>query len=128
MESAVFSLVWARDTVLGMKIAPHGDVEMTESAPVLKTAPRPRVTGTAAPRSVPVKRGRGTAIRFFVVRGKKIAIRMANVREASCVVWITVRGCIEETAAAPLLLGAAGGVPVTRARLAAVKMRTAEDH
>ena len=128
MESAVFSLVWARDTVLGMKIAHHGHAEMTESAPVLKTAPRPRVTGTAAPRSVPVKRGRGTAIRFFVVRGKKIAIRMANVREASCVVWITVRGYIKETAAAPLLLGAVRGVPVTRARLAAVKMRTAEDH
>ena len=92
------------------------DVEMTESAPVLKTAPRPRVTGTAAPRSVPVKRGRGTAM------------TMGNVQEASCVVWITVRGYTKETAAAPLLLGAAGGVPVTRARLAAVKMRTAEDH
>ena len=67
MESAVCSLVWARETVLGMKIAPHGDVEMTESAPVLKTAPRPRVTGTAAPRSVRVKRGRGTAMRIVTV-------------------------------------------------------------
>ena len=67
-------------------------------------------------------------IRFFVERGKKIAIRMANVQEASCAVWITVMGCIKETAAAPLLLGAVRGVPVTRARLAAVKMRTAEDH
>ena len=92
MESAVFSLVLARETVLRMEIAPHGDVEMTESAPVLKTAPRPRLTGTAAPRSVLVKRGRGTAIRFFVERGRKIAIRMGNVQEASCVVWITVRG------------------------------------
>ena len=116
MESAVCSWVWARETVLRMEIAPHGDVEMTESAPVLKTAPRPRLTGTAAPRSVPVKRGRGTVI------------RIVTVMETSCVVWITVRGYIEETAAAPLLLGAAGGVPVTRARLAAVKMRTAEDH
>ena len=116
MESAVFSLVWARETVLRMEIAPHGDAEMTESAPVLKTAPRPRLTGTAALRSVLVKRGRGTAM------------TMANVQEASCVVWITVRGYIEQTAAAPLLLGAAGGVPVTRARLAAAKMRTAEDH
>ena len=86
--------------VLGDKLAavkmtsaedPTG-AEMTESAPVLKTAPRPRVTGTAAPRSVLVKRGRGTAIRFFVERGRKIAIRMGNVQEASCVVWITVRG------------------------------------
>ena len=42
-------------------------VEMTGSAPVLKTAPRPRLTGTAAPRSVPVKRGRGTAIRIVTV-------------------------------------------------------------
>ena len=50
--------------VLGAKLAavrmtsvedPPG-AEMTESAPVLKTAPRPRLTGTAAPRSVPVKR------------------------------------------------------------------------
>ena len=41
--------------------------EMTESAPVLKTAPRPRLTGTAAPRSVRVKRGRGTAIRTLTV-------------------------------------------------------------
>ena len=89
---------------------------MTESAPVLKTAPRPRVTGTAAPRSVRVKRGRGTVI------------RIVTVMETSCVVWITVRGYTKETAAAPLLLGAAGGVPVTRARLAAVKMRTAGDH
>ena len=80
MESAVFSLVWVKETVLGMKIAPHGDVEMTESAPVLKTAPRPRLTGTAAPRSVLVKRGRGTAI------------RIVTVMETSCVVWITVRG------------------------------------
>ena len=121
-------VVWGEAAVKMTSAEDPPDAEMTESAPVLKTAPRPRVTGTAAPRSVPVKRGRGTAIRFFVVRGKKIAIRMANVQEASCVVWITVRGCIEETAAAPLLLGAAGGVPVTRARLAAVKMRTAEDH
>ena len=64
-ESAVF-LVLARD-VLRMEIAPHGDVEMTESAPVLKTAPRPRVTGTAAPRSVRVKRGRGTVMRIVIV-------------------------------------------------------------
>ena len=120
-------VVWGEAAVKMTSVEDPPDV-MTESAPVLKTAPRPRLTGTAARRSVPVKRGRGTAIRFFVVRGRKIAIRMANVREASCVVWITVRGCIEETAAAPLLLGAAGGVPVTRARLAAVKMRTAEDH
>ena len=47
--------------------------EMTESAPVLKTAPRPRLTGTAAPRSVLVKRGRGTVM------------TMSNVQEASCV-------------------------------------------
>ena len=67
MESAVFSLVWVKETVLGMKIAPHGDVEMTKSAPVLKTAPRPRLTGTAALRSVPVKRGRGTVIRIVTV-------------------------------------------------------------
>ena len=40
---------------------------MTESAPVLKTAPRPRVTGTAALRSVPVKRGRGTVIKIVTV-------------------------------------------------------------
>ena len=61
--------------VLGAKLAavrmtsaedPPG-VEMTESAPVLKTAPRPRLTGTAAPRSVPVKRGRGTVIRIVTV-------------------------------------------------------------
>ena len=61
--------------VLGDKLAavrmtsaedPPG-VEMTESAPVLKTAPRPRLTGTAAPRSVPVKRGRGTVIRIVTV-------------------------------------------------------------
>ena len=42
-------------------------VEMTESAPVLKTAPRPRVTGNAAPRSVLVKTGRGTAIKMVTV-------------------------------------------------------------
>ena len=41
--------------------------EMTESAPVLKTAPRPRVTGAAAPRSVLVKTGRGTVIRIVTV-------------------------------------------------------------
>ena len=66
-KSAVFSLVWARETVLRMEIAPHGDVEMTGSAPVLKTAPRPRLTGTAAPRSVRVKRGRGTVMNIFTV-------------------------------------------------------------
>ena len=54
---------------------------MTESAPVLKTAPRPRVTGTAAPRSVRVKRGRGTVIRIvtvmetFCVRLPTVALR-----------------------------------------------------
>ena len=116
MESAVFSLVLAREAVPRMEIAPHGDVEMTESAPVLKTAPRPRGTGTAALRSVRVERGRGTVI------------RIVTVMDTSCVVWITVMGYTKETAAALLLLGAAGGVPVTRARLAAVKMRTAEDH
>ena len=67
--------------VLGDKLAavrmtsaedPPG-VEMTESAPVLKTAPRPWVTGTAAPRSVRVKRGRETAM------------TMPNVQEASSV-------------------------------------------
>ena len=42
-------------------------VEMTESAPVLKTAPRPGVTGTAAPRSVPVKWGRETAMNIVTV-------------------------------------------------------------
>ena len=83
MESAVFSSAWARDTVLGMKIAPHGDVEMTESAPVLKTAPRPRVTGTAAPRSVPVKRGRGTAIKIVTVMETSYVGLAAALRESS---------------------------------------------
>ena len=86
-KSAVFSLVLARETVPRMEIAPHGDVEMTESAPVLKTAPRARVTGAAALRSVLVKTGRGTVI------------RIVTVMDTSCVVWITVMGYIEETAA-----------------------------
>ena len=83
MESAVFSLVWARETVLGMKIAPHGDVEMTESAPVLKTAPRPRVTGTAAPRSVRVKRGRGTVIKIVTVMETSYVGLAAALRESA---------------------------------------------
>ena len=60
-------VVWG-EAVLRMTSAEDPPaVEMTESAPVLKTAPRPWVTGTAAPRSVRVKRGRGIVIRIVTV-------------------------------------------------------------
>ena len=56
---------------------------MTESAPVLKTAPRPRVTGTAAPRSVRVKRGRGTAMRTVtVMETLGVGLAAVTLREA----------------------------------------------
>ena len=56
---------------------------MTESAPVLKTAPRPRVTGTAAPRSVHVKRGRGTAMRTLtVMETSGVGLAAVTLREA----------------------------------------------
>ena len=51
---------------------------MTGSAPVLKTAPRPRVTGAAALRSVRVKRGRGTVIRIVTVL-ETSGVRLATV-------------------------------------------------
>ena len=57
--------------------------EMTESAPVLKTAPRPRVTGTAAPRSVLVKRGRGTVIKIVTVMETSYVGLAAALRESS---------------------------------------------
>ena len=58
-------------------------VEMTESAPVLKTAPRPRVTGTAAPRSVRVKRGRGTAMKTVtVMETSGVGLAAVTLREA----------------------------------------------
>ena len=56
---------------------------MTESAPVLKTAPRPGVTGTAALRSVRVKRGRGTAIRTVtVMETSGVGLAAVTLREA----------------------------------------------
>ena len=60
-------VVWGEAAVRMTSAEDPPGVEMTESAPVLKTAPRPRLTGTAAPRSVPVKRGRGTVIRIVTV-------------------------------------------------------------
>ena len=61
-------VLWANLDVQKMTSAEDPpSVEMTESAPVLKTAPRPRLTGTAAPRSVPVKRGRGTVLSIVTV-------------------------------------------------------------
>ena len=60
-------VVWGEAAVKMTSAEDPPGVEMTESAPVLKTAPRPRVTGTAAPRSVLVKRGRGTVIRIVTV-------------------------------------------------------------
>ena len=60
-------VVWGEAAVKMTSAEDPPAVEMTESAPVLKTAPRPRVTGTAAPRSVRVKRGRGTVIRIVTV-------------------------------------------------------------
>ena len=78
--------------VLGDKLAavkmtsaedPTG-AEMTESAPVLKTAPRPRVTGNAAPRSVRVKRGRGTVIRIVTVMETScVGLATVTLREAT---------------------------------------------
>ena len=58
---------WGEAAVRMTSVEDPPGAEMTESAPVLKTAPRPRVTGTAAPRSVRVKRGRGTAMRIVTV-------------------------------------------------------------
>ena len=57
--------------------------EMTESAPVLKTAPRPRLTGTAALRNVRVKRGRGTVIRIVTVMETSYVELAAALRESA---------------------------------------------
>ena len=60
-------VVWGEAAVKMTSAEDPPAAEMTESAPVLKTAPRPRLTGAAALRSVLVLTGRGTVIRIVTV-------------------------------------------------------------